>query len=292
MDLLQLRYFYTVANTLNISQAAAIHRISQPAMSATISKLESDLGTVLFSREKNHLSLTGVGLQFLHEVEQALNHLDSALLAIADPPAVLRGHLRLLVTMHRITLIDCISGFRTLHPEVTFSIVNTPDSSEQFDLCISNFLQKGHFDCQAHLFREEIRIAVPKQHPLAKRKYLDVQDLQGEPLIILNTSNEMYNTFLNMARNVGFTPNVSIVCNDLHSIRQYLIHNYGITFAPTIAWKDFCVGEWELLPLSLPFYRDVYMYWNRSAIAENPAASVFKDYTAEVFRNLAEEYDA
>ena len=40
MELLQLRYFLTVAELLNISHAAKYHRIPQPAMSKTISRLE------------------------------------------------------------------------------------------------------------------------------------------------------------------------------------------------------------------------------------------------------------
>ena len=44
MELLQLRYFITVAETLNISRAAQYHMIPQPAMSQTISRLEKELG--------------------------------------------------------------------------------------------------------------------------------------------------------------------------------------------------------------------------------------------------------
>ena len=58
MELMRLRYFYTVGKMLNISQAAKIHGIPQPAMSKTISSLESELGVKLFDRSKNHLSLT------------------------------------------------------------------------------------------------------------------------------------------------------------------------------------------------------------------------------------------
>lgn len=61
---------------LNISQAAKIHGIPQPAMSKTISSLESELGVKLFDRSKNHLSLTKAGQLFMPEVEKALEHLD------------------------------------------------------------------------------------------------------------------------------------------------------------------------------------------------------------------------
>ena len=61
MELLQLRYFLTVAKMLNISHAARHHMIPQPAMSKTISKLEKELGTELFVRRKNRIHLTEEG---------------------------------------------------------------------------------------------------------------------------------------------------------------------------------------------------------------------------------------
>ena len=52
MELLQLRYFVSVAQFLNISKAARHHMIPQPAMSKTISKLERELGAPLFDRTR------------------------------------------------------------------------------------------------------------------------------------------------------------------------------------------------------------------------------------------------
>lgn len=68
MELLQLRYFLTVAEMLNISHAAKHHRIPQPAMSKTISRLEKELGTPLFDRYKNKLTLTPEGEGFYRSV--------------------------------------------------------------------------------------------------------------------------------------------------------------------------------------------------------------------------------
>ena len=50
--------FYTVAKTGNISKAANQLYISQPAISKSISKLESELGTALFSRSSRGVALT------------------------------------------------------------------------------------------------------------------------------------------------------------------------------------------------------------------------------------------
>ena len=95
MELMRLRYFYTVGKMLNISQAAKIHGIPQPAMSKTISSLESELGVKLFDRNKNHLSLTKAGQLFMPEVEKALEHLDYGIREMESKKNSLSGDLRL-----------------------------------------------------------------------------------------------------------------------------------------------------------------------------------------------------
>jgi len=57
MELLQLRYFLTVARTLNISRAAQYHMIPQPSMSQTITRLEKELNVKLFDRRNGKLFL-------------------------------------------------------------------------------------------------------------------------------------------------------------------------------------------------------------------------------------------
>lgn len=61
MELRQLKYFVTIAETLNFSKAAAKLFISQSSLSKQIMLLESDLGTVLFKRNRQRVELTEVG---------------------------------------------------------------------------------------------------------------------------------------------------------------------------------------------------------------------------------------
>ena len=57
MDLLQLRYFLKLANIQHVSKTAELLRISQPSLSATIRKLESELGVPLFIRQGRRITL-------------------------------------------------------------------------------------------------------------------------------------------------------------------------------------------------------------------------------------------
>ena len=65
MDINQLRYFISVAQTLNFSEAARRNGLTQPSISHHISELEKQLGTRLFVRDKRSVSLTDTGRAFL-----------------------------------------------------------------------------------------------------------------------------------------------------------------------------------------------------------------------------------
>ena len=78
MELLQLRYFQTVARFESVTKAAHHHGVPQPSMSQTISKLERELGNVkLFDRINNRLYLNENGKRFLEYVDKALMTLDN-----------------------------------------------------------------------------------------------------------------------------------------------------------------------------------------------------------------------
>ena len=126
MELLQLRYFCTAARLENISHAAIYHAIPQPAMSKTISKLEKELDTQLFLRQKNRIHLTGSGQQFYEQVSAALRQLDAAVGQLKKTPNTQQAHLNLLVTALRVRTAEMLSQFRASYPNVTFTVSSAP----------------------------------------------------------------------------------------------------------------------------------------------------------------------
>ena len=75
MDIRQLKYFVSIAQILNFTQAAKTHYITQPAISHQITELENEVGTKLFVRSKQRVVLTAAGEAFL---SYAINILDTA----------------------------------------------------------------------------------------------------------------------------------------------------------------------------------------------------------------------
>ena len=77
MELLQLQYFLLLANQQHVTRTAEILHISQPALSVTIKKLESELGVSLFVRKGRNIALSPYGEAFKQYVEEAFFSLEN-----------------------------------------------------------------------------------------------------------------------------------------------------------------------------------------------------------------------
>ena len=78
MDFKQLRAFLTVAETGNVTRAAEVLHLVQPAVSRQIMLLEQDIGTPLFVRERHGMVLTEAGRSLLTYARRAMLELDRA----------------------------------------------------------------------------------------------------------------------------------------------------------------------------------------------------------------------
>lgn len=84
MDLNQLHYFITVAETENITKAAQKLYITQPALSRAIGRLEAEMGVKFFDRKTNALILNENGQIFLHYVSQGLDAINAGVHAVRE----------------------------------------------------------------------------------------------------------------------------------------------------------------------------------------------------------------
>ena len=172
------------------------------------------------------------------------------------------------------SLISCMAAFRQKNPEVTYSVINNPDSEGSFDLCIADENQEYRFDSKCLLL-----------------KVLRIEDLRGVPFIIQSRNHNRFQQLEAMVQNAGFSLNLIIECNDLRCIHLYLASNMGITLRPDIAWKDFCLDESVSVLLNIPFSRNVYLYWNRSVVLSNPTVAAFKGLVEDHYQKLAAPFD-
>jgi len=127
MELRHLRYFLSVAETRNFTKAATLHYVAQSALSQQISRLEAELGSLLFYRNSRSVSLTEAGEVLLPLAKRVVADADTVKMEMDAISGLRRGTLRLGLIQTPATSIDIIQvmgDFHERHPLVQFQVTD------------------------------------------------------------------------------------------------------------------------------------------------------------------------
>ena len=168
MELLQLKYFKKVAETGKISTAAAALFISSPALSATISRLERELGAKLFDRHSNRIVLNENGEIFLRYVNQVFASLDSAKRELAEAAARRENEVHIGLVNGDIWR-EMLFYFTVAHPEIRLTTLSLGIGELQsLDLTgQTTFLFAMEGDVESSLWKAEALFEDRLKKPLA-----------------------------------------------------------------------------------------------------------------------------
>jgi DNA-binding transcriptional LysR family regulator len=122
------KVFYYTAKNLNITGAARELYISQPAVSKTISVLESELGCRLFFRKSKGVLLTPEGAELYDHVKRAFEQIAEGEQMLRSRIFMEHGEITIAAsdTALRYFLLDRISDFRNLYPDIAINILTYP----------------------------------------------------------------------------------------------------------------------------------------------------------------------
>lgn len=193
MELRQLKYFVKSAEYLNFSVAAKHLYITQSTLSQQIKQLEFELGFELFLRNSRHISLTEAGEEFLPFARKTIQDAEDGVQRLHDLQHVKAGKLRVGVTYSLSTvltegLLEFMKVFPDIKLEVCYKTVNellVLLKERELDFVLS---YKPLFD--AHdveskpLFENALALVVAKDHHLASRRRIGLNELADIPLVL------------------------------------------------------------------------------------------------------------
>jgi LysR family transcriptional activator of glutamate synthase operon len=291
MELLQLRYFQTVAQMKSITKAANYYHIPQPAMSQTISRLEREIGGIkLFDRKNNRIHLNEKGRTFLEYVDRALLELNNGISSLTFDESNISGSIHILVMENRRFIMNCISKFADIYPNVKFSISHDyySDQPQSYDLCISSTRSYQQMHSYLPFIKEQIVLAVHEQHPLAQHPWVELSELCEEKFITMPSRSSLYSITYENCRSCGFEPHVPFICDDPYFVRKYISENMGIALAPALSWKGRFRSNTKLIPIKNPsIYMTSYLIWDDRRYL-TPAICKLREFLLQETKNLAE----
>lgn len=191
VDARHLRAFLAIAEEGGFSAAAAVLRVSQPALSRTLRQLETHLGTTLFDRSTHHVAITAAGEALRPRAAAAVAALDAAL----DPGAT---PVRPLLLGYPWAALGRRTGpllrrWRELHPDTPVELRRVDDrfgglSSGRADVALIRGdppVTGGPAGMRQRELAEEPRFAVlPADHVLAGRDQVRLADLSPEVVVV------------------------------------------------------------------------------------------------------------
>ena len=192
MELEQLRTFYFVAKYGTLPRAANYLKLTIPAISLRLKKLEQNLNVKLFYRYPNRLELTDKGRLFLRQVGHVFDAIDKLQEAIAPNPGSYSGKLTISLGRDLARFFaPQIAAFSQNHPLLRMTILSrsSPETlpliaEGSVDLGIGRFLKCPRGIQKKVLLDSRIYLVLPKNHPLVRKKTIAPTDISKYRLLL------------------------------------------------------------------------------------------------------------
>jgi DNA-binding transcriptional LysR family regulator len=195
VELRHLEYFVAVAAELNFSRAAQRIHVVQSALSASVSRLEKELGVELFDRSKRQIALTAAGEVFVQHAREVIHTAHRARTSVDAFRDQLTGTVTLgtLMSWGTLDLPAALEEFRRSNPLITVHLRQSLTGSAghlaaiadgQMDLALVSSTSPGsRLVALRTLMAEPMVFVCESGHPLADRRRVELADLAGQNFI-------------------------------------------------------------------------------------------------------------
>ena len=263
MSLAKYEILLKVAECGSFTRAAQQLNFTQSGISHAVSSLETELGTTLVVRSHGGVSLTADGRALLpyfremcalqHQLEQKaadLRGLDTGLVRVATFTSVSEKWMPYI-----------LKSFQELYPKIEFELLPSNFNSE-----ITEWVTHGQADCgfvslpvESHLDswllqRDQWKVIVPCNHPLAGRDPFPPEALEKYPVILLDEGDdyeiqEVFDT-------LNIRPNIQYTVQQDQTILAMVSSGLGISIIEELMLQR-CVYPLVSCRLPRPFYRNI-----------------------------------
>ena len=244
----RLRILREVAYRGSFSAAAQALSYTQSAVSQQIAALEAQTGMKLLERHPRGVSLTAAGQTLVRHAEGILAGLDAAEAALSAVAGLRGGRLRMasFPTAGATLMPLAIATFRAAYPEVELTLAEGEpeeivprlragelDLALLFDFAGEVSSQDGM--TQVGLLEDPMYLALPRDHPLAGKRSLRLEDLGREAWIQTSSASPCARHVVRSCHAAGFEPSVSFESDDYQTVQGLVAAGVGVALIPELA---------------------------------------------------------
>ena len=293
MDMNQLNYFISVAQTLNFTEAAKRNGITQPSISHHISELEKQLGARLFLRDRRSVTMTDAGREFLPYAMEIVETAQDAICRVKLTEDGSKGHVAIAaVTTASETLSKCLSAFAKRYPDILVDIsfttgrgqsITMNENKYDFYFAMKDMVPTGETFDYLISNVDQLCLTLPKGHPMADQP-LDFSRLKGERFISISEAEgpALYNQIKKVCEAMHYDPKITNRYDTAETVLLAVGAGLGISILPQAITKVFFSDNVEAIPIrGIDCAGRTYVVaWHRQSV--NPTAHLFLDVVREV----------
>jgi DNA-binding transcriptional LysR family regulator len=260
LNVSRLRILSEVAQRGSFSAAAEALSYTQSAVSQQIAALEAQTGITLLERLPRGVRLTEAGRTLVEHTEGILARLEAAEAELSAIAGLRGGQLRMasFPTAGATLMPVAIAAFRASYPEVELTLAEGEPQE------IAPRLHAGEFDLgllfefsdpedlsmegmdgaagaglkRVELLEDPMFLALPREHPLASRRTLRLEDLHGQAWVQTSRSSPCARHVVRCCHAAGFEPNVSFESDDYQTVQGLVAAGVGVALIPELAFFE------------------------------------------------------
>lgn len=296
----QLRYLVAVTDTLSFRRAAEICHVSQPTLSAQIATLEARLGVQLIERSRRRVVMTPLGTEVADRSRRVLREVQDIVELAERGRHILEGTLRLgvLPSLGPYLFPHILPFLRQRYPGLSLYLrEDTADNLmrrlEEGDLDVMLYplpLRRASLTTSA-LFDEPLWLALPRDHPLAAKPVLELDDLKALTVLALEPGHSLHAQVLALCRRFGAHALLDFATTSLDTLRQMAAMGLGATFLPALYVRTEAIHDGQIVvrPFAAPPpSRRIGLVW-RSLSARGSEYTAFASHIRDALTSQVSE---
>lgn len=249
LNLGRLKVLTEVVSKGSFSAAAESLSYTQSAVSQAIARLESETGATLLVRDRRGVRPTPPGATLIAHAEEIFGRVEAAETDLAAVLGVRSGRLRVAsFPSAGATLMPlAVAAFRSNYPGISLTLAEgEPEDiaprlkAGEFDLALlfefSGVRERAGAGLRsAKLLDDPMHVALPAEHPLARKRALRLADLRDEDWVQTSASSPCARHVVRSCLAAGFEPNVTFESDDYETVQGLVAAGVGVALIPRLA---------------------------------------------------------
>jgi len=245
VQLQQLVYFLTVAETKHFTRAAQLLEIAQPSLSQQVRALEASLGTELFDRVRGNITLTPAGEALLPIAQRITADIETARQEVRELVELRSGRVRLGATPSLLTGLvpEVARRYHRRYPAIRLVLEESGSrdlvaktAAGLIDLAL--LVLPLHADDPAletvPLLREDLVVVSSLREPApTDGRPIAIAGLRGRPLVMFRSGYELRDVTVGACRRAGFSPTLAVEGGEMDAVLSMVEAGLGLAVVPS-----------------------------------------------------------